>query len=682
MKHSDLYAEPDDRSQLIEMLNKSGHVRDFETKFLRKSGIAINVLINTDLIDFKGQNNVFLTSIRDITSIKKIEEELRTERDFTNAILDTAASLILVLDRQGRITRFNRFCEETTGYTFEEIKGQYMWDVLSANPEKTREKVEELLNGKYSSTHENHWRTKDGKQRLISWSNTVLLDNEGKIKYIVTTGIDVTEQRLAAEVLQSKTTFLEAQVNTSLDGILVVDEENRKTLTNRRMIEMFNVPQHIVDDPDDSLLREYAVSLTKEPEQSNKKIKYLYEHPNETSIDELEFKNGMVLVRYTAPVIGKEGKHYGRIWTFHDITDQKRLETELKEANQRLSSWVSELEERATEMRQMSEMGEQLQNCQTLEETCAISAQYIRMLCPDSKGAIYLINPSRDLAEAVEMWGGDDFTEEVFLPQNCWAIRRSRSHLVDEAHPGLYCGHIINPKGGLYLCVPMMAHGETTGILHLKYVVSDQAQKKEAYIRHCEQKMQVVMEVAEHISLTLSNLRLRETLRQQSIRDILTGLFNRRYMEETLDRELRRAEREEKAVGVTMFDIDHFKEFNDLAGHDGGDALLRELGAFMKKNRRGGDIVCRYGGEEFVSVLPGATAEESRQKAEEMREGVKQLLVYHLGKPLGKCTISLGVAAYPEHGQSAEMILKSADNALYRAKNEGRDRVAVAMNIN
>ena len=127
-----------------------------------------------------------------------------------------------------------------------------------------------------------------------------------------------------------------------------------------------------------------------------------------------------------------------------------------------------------------------------------------------------------------------------------------------------------------------------------------------------------------------------------------------------------------------MFDIDHFKRLNDLEGHDAGDALLRELGLYLNKAIRGSDIVCRYGGEEFLAVLPGASREQTRERAEEVRLGVKEMLVYHLGKPLAKCTISIGVAVYPEDEISIERLLKAADNALYRAKSEGRDRVVTA----
>ena len=187
--------------------------------------------------------------------------------------------------------------------------------------------------------------------------------------------------------------------------------------------------------------------------------------------------------------------------------------------------------------------------------------------------------------------------------------------------------------------------------------------------------------IADHIALALDNLKLQNTLRQQSIRDALTGLYNRRYMEETMERELKRALRDNHSLGIVMFDIDHFKEFNDLHGHDAGDALLRELGAFLNKSLRGGDIICRYGGEEFLVVLPGITPQNALSRAEELREGVKDLHVRHLGKLLPRCTLSLGVAVSPQHGTTVDTLLKAADDALYLAKNEGRDRVVMATEV-
>ncbi|MFA6308849.1 MAG: diguanylate cyclase [Clostridia bacterium] len=546
----EFYYDKAERQKLLALTENLGIVRDFETKFKSKDGEAISVLINTDLIDFKDQRQVLLTSIRDITNLKHIEEELTDERDFTNAILDTAASLILVLDKEGLVTRFNLACEKTTGYSFKEIEGQHIWDTLSDDPAITKEMFEKLFTGNYPSTHENYWLTKKRERRLISWTNTVLLDDLGGIEYIIATGIDITEQRQA--------------------------------------------------------------------------------------------------------------------------------EIGLKDANQKLVIWVKELEERTKELGQLSEMGEQLQNCQSIEEACALSAQYLKNIFPASQGALYLINSSKDLAEAVEMWGDIVSTDKTFIPIDCWAIRRGQAHMVDDSHLGLCCGHISGPCTSQYLCVPMMANGEIIGIIHLNHAATKQDQEKTKDGLYNEHEVQLAVTVAEHIALALSNLNLRKTLRRQSIQDALTGLFNRRYMEESLERELNRAALDKKAVGIIMFDIDHFKEFNDISGHDGGDAMLRELGVFLNKSTRGGDIVCRYGGEEFVAVLPNATLEITKLRAEELRMGVKRLLIYHLGKPLAKCTISLGVAVFPEHGQTIDELLKNADNALYRAKNEGRDRVVAA----
>jgi len=182
----------------------------------------------------------------------------------------------------------------------------------------------------------------------------------------------------------------------------------------------------------------------------------------------------------------------------------------------------------------------------------------------------------------------------------------------------------------------------------------------------------------EQVALSLSNLSLRDSLRQQSIRDPLTGLFNRRYMEEALAIETERAKRDKASFSVLMLDLDHFKHFNDTHGHGAGDAVLQTLGKFLQRHVRGGDIACRYGGEEFTLVLPSASLESACQRAEQLCEGVRALTVEYKNEILSLMTISVGVAAFPNHGEKWEVVLQAADVALYQAKNGGRDRVTVA----
>jgi two-component system, cell cycle response regulator len=169
----------------------------------------------------------------------------------------------------------------------------------------------------------------------------------------------------------------------------------------------------------------------------------------------------------------------------------------------------------------------------------------------------------------------------------------------------------------------------------------------------------------------------REALREQAIRDALTGLFNRRYLEESLERELRRAEHGHEHLSVLMLDIDHFKGFNDTHGHPAGDALLKQLGALLEARTRREDVACRYGGEEFVLILPGAPLDVALRRAENLRQSVSEAMVESEGQRLGAVSISVGVACFPEHGPDARALLAAADQALYRAKNEGRDRVVV-----
>ena len=279
-------------------------------------------------------------------------------------------------------------------------------------------------------------------------------------------------------------------------------------------------------------------------------------------------------------------------------------------------------------------------------------------------------------------WGESPPRECTFTLDDCWGLRRGRPHVVQEPDSEMNCAHLGKDVPASYLCIPMMAQGETLGVLHLRSEPPDanpSERRPNAQDRHfTSSKQQLAVTVAEHIALSIASLKLRETLRHQAIRDPLTCLYNRRYMEETIERELHRAARNGAPLGIIMFDIDHFKELNDSFGHSAGDAFLRELGTFLMANVRQEDIACRYGGDEFILVLPECSIETTRERAEQVREGFKRLGVKYHGQGLRAVTLSLGVAVFSAHGLTAESLLRKADQALYRAKAEGRDRVVVA----
>jgi diguanylate cyclase (GGDEF)-like protein len=228
----------------------------------------------------------------------------------------------------------------------------------------------------------------------------------------------------------------------------------------------------------------------------------------------------------------------------------------------------------------------------------------------------------------------------------------------------------------MYVCLPLLAQGETLGILH---ILDGPVKNDKADEARMADKCRLAKILADNIGLGIANLKLRESMRNLSIRDPLTELFNRRYMEEALAQELHRTKRNKAQLAIIMIDIDHFKQYNDNFGHDGGDAVLRVLGEYFKKHVRGSDIACRYGGEEFILILSPATAEGARQRAEKIREGASLLRVTHANRDLGAITLSLGVAMFPDHAADAAAIVKAADIALYQAKRDGRDQVVMAI---
>ncbi len=361
------------------------------------------------------------------------------------------------------------------------------------------------------------------------------------------------------------------------------------------------------------------------------------------------------------------------------VSERQEIESALRESNNRLRLGVDKLRQHNDKMILLNEMGDLLQSCSMPEEAYTIIGQFGERLFPEESGALYMINNSKNIVETPLVWGKHPPGQDVFTLNDCWALRRGRIHLLSESGLELLCPHLEAQPPLAALCIPMMAHGETMGIFHLQSGPdpSDRPDREQVVIT--EIQLQLAKAMADTIALAVANLKLRLSLLHQSIRDPLTDLFNRRFLEETLERELHRAERLQRSVGVIMLDIDHFKMFNDTFTHEAGDALLRELGGFLKQQIRGGDFACRYGGEEFVMILPEISLEDIRQSAERLREKIKELRVQYAGQHLETITLSLGVALFPEHGRTGQAVLHAADLALYEAKHQGRDRVAIAL---
>lgn len=319
------------------------------------------------------------------------------------------------------------------------------------------------------------------------------------------------------------------------------------------------------------------------------------------------------------------------------------------------------------EISAMSTMVELLQTCHSQAEANTVIHSALPMLLPGVGGALYVSRRDDDALELQVSWG-EIAAAPSFSSKDCWALRRGRPHLHEPASTAAVCRHIGASEDSC-LCVPLLSQGDTLAVLHLRRAGAASLSKD---------VQRLASALAEQLSLAVGNLRLQETLRSGSERDPLTDLYNRRHLEISLQRELARARRHEFPVSVIMLDVDHFKAFNDTNGHDAGDEVLRNVAQVLKRHTRVEDVACRYGGEEFLVVLPACPVDDAYSKAEAIREAIAQLHVFSRGTALPLITASLGVACCPEDGERIEDLVASADAALYRAKSTGRNCIAAS----
>jgi len=360
---------------------------------------------------------------------------------------------------------------------------------------------------------------------------------------------------------------------------------------------------------------------------------------------------------------------------FNALRNARRTEKELSELHAETLKRGEVLTLKNKHKTIQARLNDVLQSVITPEEAYAAIQKHCAHLFPDYPGALYIRSNSRDYFELKASWNGEN-PSPGFEPDECWAARNNQIYEYNVEYDDLPCKHVKTHKEEVmyFICLPISSRDEMIGTMNILGPVS--AEYGQSPIDPEVRKL--AHEVVGQIGLAIANLRLRDSLRKSSIVDALTGLYNRRYLDETLPREIARAQRSGQSVGVIMLDIDHFKMFNDNYGHDAGDVALRETGMLLKQVCRSSDIPCRFGGEEFIIILPQATLEISAARADAIRWEIKKLHLTYGSESLPAITASLGIAAYPIHGERYEDVIKAADGALYHAKHQGRDRVEVA----
>jgi len=489
------------------------------------------------------------------------------------------------------------------------------------------------------------------------------------------TGSAVTERHRASVELQEQTFYLNSLIENSPLGLVVLDPQGKVEMVNPAFEKLLLYDQHelVGSQLDAQFLpgEENSGSLDLLSQVSAGKILHRTLRGRR--------KDGKTLdLEVHAVPLSVEGRVRGAYTIYNDISEQiKAAEGERKHAES-LGELVHELQLRTRQMTLLNEMGDLLECCGTVQEASVVVSQSVQKLFPDAaSGALYLFKPSRNLLEAAGKWGKLN-AETVFTPDECWALRRGRPHWNESGDDAIRCPHLAEDSTSSCLCVPLVGRGDTLGVLRLSFTDDDRAPRNAASGSLRDSRQQLAATVSGQVALSLSSLRLRETLRDQSIRDPLTGLFNRRFMEESLERELQRGARKSHPVSVLYLDLDHFKGFNDAFGHDAGDLVLRAIADLLANFFRSDDVCCRFGGEEFGVILPEAPVEHAAFRANALRAEVKRLKLQYKNQALGMVTLSIGVAAFPQHATTGAELLKVADQCLYQSKAAGRDAVTVA----
>lgn len=353
---------------------------------------------------------------------------------------------------------------------------------------------------------------------------------------------------------------------------------------------------------------------------------------------------------------------------------QRRLaiEAELQLTNRRLQLSVGELERLNSGISQVTELGNLLQACETPEEAYGIISDAGNGVFERLSGALYVYNTPRTVLEMRAHWG-EPASANTMLPADCLAVQSGRPYALAATSTDAACRHITT-RTGSSICLPLTDRTDTIGVL---FVTGHGREQPDAERDLHDDARRLAVMVAEEVELAITNIQLRQRLRLQALRDPLTDLYNRRFLEEWLSKEANRAERAGSPLGILMLDVDFFKGFNDAHGHEAGDRLLAEIAEVLRQNVRSGDLVCRYGGEEFLILCPGAELSTAALRAEQLRAGVAQMRPEHAGGLTG-VTVSIGVAVFPEQGGDPLGVIHAADTALYTAKRSGRNRVEIA----
>ncbi len=661
-----IFIDPNQRQDFLRQVRKKGYIKDFEINAKKKDGTRIWISLNsTAILDEQGNVRRLDNQLSDINARKLAEFLQQAATTELDNFFSLSPDLMAIFNLETGVKRINQSWMTDLGFSAERIKELETGSIFHPLDRlKAMEMISAISKSEVDSFEATvRLRHSNGGYLSIEW----LAHRRGSIWYLV--GRDITEKIKQDIALKDSQTMLRSILDTIPQRVFWKDINSVYLGCNQRYADDCGLatPEEIIGKTDfDMPSYQFAELYVADDQQVIKSNtpKLGYEE-RETRSDGT---TGWVRTN-KLPLRNHLGEAIGILASFEDITDDKKNKEDLRDANQQLGTWVVELEKRNHEADLIRQMDDSLQLCRDLNEAFPVLGLYLPQLLADTSGILYLPDPTSDQLANQYSWGSFTDSNDSFLPEECWSLRKGRNVDWSIASPTFRCKHLSPSFTGDYLDIPLYGENDLLCLIHLQRADGNFYQ---------EGTLELIRMVVDNLQLSLANLNLRDTLHQQSMRDPLTGLYNRRFLDESLNREVHQAKRSKRVIGVILLDVDHFKSYNDEFGHEAGDLILKSLADTFQSNIRKGDIPCRVGGEEFLLLMPETTEQATIERAETLRQLASETEVMYKGKPLKSITISLGVSFFPRHTSKPEELIQKADAALYKAKRNGRNRTEVA----
>ena len=628
---------------------------------------------------------------RDITDIHAAQTRLADEERFVSSVLDVIGALVVVLDSQGRITRFNGACERLSGYDSAEVLGRLLWDVVipPAEVEDVRAVVAALKAGAYPNSHENHWLTRAGALRLISWENTCLTDDQGTVTHVIGTGLDITEARHRHEAMRGleavgRLLADQGPVPAALDAVL----GEMQARMGYRFLSLY-----LSDGPDLRLAAQRGYRAIPERLNADAGVvgRVLRTGRGEVVADvtsDLDYLPGdqNVAAEMAIPLTG-DGETLG-VLNIESARPGAMTEADLQFARtiaDRLSSSVRRsqarqaLSERTRLFTALSEFAAAVNAIREPEQLVAALVDAVGTVVPSDTVTITTLDRRDGRYRVAAVRGFDSGAIGAIIEPGAGTAGRAISErvlIVREPHPRAESNPALREymqyESVRTVGVPLINEDTVLGAISVARAQIDAA--------FTQAECEVFALLGSHAALALANANLIQQVSALAIHDGLTGLYNRRHFDAALDLAVARFKRRGPAgsLAAIMFDLDHFGDFNRRHGHLAGDALLRLFGDILRERLRSADIVARYGGEEFVAILEDCGLAEAVRLADEVREELQARAVPGADGQLLRATVSAGCSIMDAAEPTKEALIGVADAGLFMAKGAGRNRVVAS----